>query len=363
MSLSWSCSSTSWINGTECGDGGELASMSIRERGDGRTGLYACFRRELRAGCGVCGERKVRECDNCAIRGDAVARGTVLKLGAIEDGGLVELDEMEPRSTAAMDDPGEGGGRVKEVGRTSGEAVLISTAAGVAAAIGGESSGVVDPCSASLKPPPPLDLGLCRSGSQRTSSVSDTSPSPLITGFFALFDGRFFSTVARVETPFITPVFFGGDLDESRDPRWRTRGGDGEARFDLVGCVEKRRSGSGPGVGGSSASIFSTSHLRFSSRSLTRSSYRFRDEIITREWAAGHTARAAFSFPNFTAATVNLCLSCSSSFARWSSFSRIASCSGTPISSILMSAASAGVGSCPVMSRCEACVVNLSNSA
>lgn len=76
------------------------------------------------------------------------ARGMASKLGTIEGGGACDSDgfgEMEPRSRAARDEAGEGGGSVNVVGKTSGSEVFISAAKVAAGCImGGESSGVVD---------------------------------------------------------------------------------------------------------------------------------------------------------------------------------------------------------------------------
>lgn len=74
------------------------------------------------------------------------ARGIASKPETVGDGGSCEVDalvEMEPRSRAARDEAGEGGGSVNVVGRTSGSDAFIS-AATVSASVIGKSSGVVD---------------------------------------------------------------------------------------------------------------------------------------------------------------------------------------------------------------------------
>lgn len=100
---------------------------------------------------------------------------------------------------------------------------------------------------------------------------------------FPLLTLRFFeerqSGLSDVRLPglrFVRVVLFDETFEIPLDPptfRGRTRAGD-EASCFIVGFLdwgEEARSGSGPGVGGSSERIFLTAHLRFSSSNLRRS--------------------------------------------------------------------------------------------
>lgn len=100
------------------------------------------------------------------------------------------------------------------------------------------------------------------------------------------------------------------------------------------------------GVGGSSESIVLTCHDRFSSKNVMRSAWihvvsmlheKLEDEILT--------SRAAFSFPSWTAASVNFLLSTSRSLCLASRRSLSSSRAGTVMMSTL-----ASLG-CTVVSR------------
>ena len=136
----------------------------------------------------------------------------------------------------------------------------------------------------------------------------------------------------------------------------------GDLRGDFFGV--SRRAGAdglageaGAGVGGKSASIFSTSQDRFSSRNLIRSACNFHDIVNDVAWnfAGIPTSSSAFSLPNLIAASVNFWRSASSPFLRMSSLSFSSSFRGADMSSILISAIS------PVAIRWSA--ANLSNIA
>lgn len=69
------------------------------------------------------------------------------KLGTVESGGTnpFAFGEMEPRSRAARDEAGEGGGNVNVIGKMSGSEVFISAAkVAMGDVTSGESSGVVE---------------------------------------------------------------------------------------------------------------------------------------------------------------------------------------------------------------------------
>jgi hypothetical protein len=104
--------------------------------------------------------------------------------------------------------------------------------------------------------------------------------------------------------------------------------------------VDALRGEGGLGVGGSSASIFSTSHERFSSSSFIRSDCPGSISSRSINVSRNGTSKAAFSCPSFKAASVKFLRSSSSCALIFSSRSFSASLTGAIIRSTLVSAMS-----------------------